>query len=44
LGKSKVKKSKVGAARPLDVDDEDVQLFLNEAIVKVNGDEDPDYT
>lgn len=44
LGKPKVKKNKVGAARPLDVDDEDVKLFLDEAILKVNGDEDPDYT
>lgn len=33
-----------GGINPLDVEDEELKLFLNEAIQKVNGDEDPDYT
>jgi hypothetical protein len=43
-GLGKKKRNRVGGARPIDVNDEDVQLFLNEAIEKVNGDEDPDYS
>lgn len=32
-----------GGINPIDVDDEEVKLFLNEAIEKINDDEDPDY-
>lgn len=44
LGKSKGKKNKPGGAVAIDVNDERVQLFLNEALVKINADEDPDYS
>lgn len=33
----------VGGNRPLDVNDADVKLFLDEALVKINAGEDPDY-
>lgn len=34
----------VGGQSPIDVEDEDVKLFLNEALAEINGKEDPDYT
>lgn len=34
----------VGGPSDIDVDDEDVKLYLSEALDKVNGESDPDYS
>ena len=34
----------VGGASPVDINDDQVQLYLTEAVDEVNGKEDPDYS